>query len=194
MKTLLCILLLAISATTYGQQPGAPIDMAATDITAMPDFDGAKVFFRGLRLGMSKAEAIQKLKSFQDFTWYFDSYNTKSESPASKAQMRIYVKLKDKTGVDDPDVLYLQWLDGKPGMDALVFYHALIPGLKGGTVKLFTTDALDASSDCRKFLRGEPVKETDNIGITTYTFPAQHFQLISMPDGGKEMVWFKFVM
>src|ERR1044072_6447014 len=90
--TVLCLCPAGLSAQT---------DMATTDITELADFDAANVLFRGLRLGMSKAEVIEKLKGFTDWTSYFDKYNTRSESPTSAKQMRIYVNLKNKAGVDD---------------------------------------------------------------------------------------------
>ena len=194
MRTYLCLLLLAFATTSHGQYNTAWPDMAKTDITTLKDFDGAHVSFRGLHLGMSKEQAIAKLNSFKDFTWKIDAYNTKSSSPTSNAQMRIYAHLKDTRGVDDPAVLYLQWEEGKPGMYALVFYEAVAPSLTGNTKKLFTSAALEATCDCRQFLHGEPEKKTDNLGIKLYAFPEQHFQLISMSSfGSGEDVWFKFI-
>ena len=196
MKIIFSLLLLAVATTARAQQNMPMPDMAKTDITAMQDFDGANVCFRGLHLGMSKEKAIQKLDSFNDFTWDIDAYNTKSVDPANNAHMRIYVHLKNKAGVDDPTVLYLQWEEGKQGMHAMVFYKAVAISLAGRTAMLFTDKALDASCVCRKFLRGEPVKTTDNIGVNLYAFPLQHFYLISMSSGfgGGEDVWFKFVL
>lgn len=194
MKSVFCFLLLLLGATAYAQEATAPKkDISRIDFTALPDFDANNVSFRGLYLGMSKEEAIQKLNSFKEFTWKYDDFNTLSRSASSPAQMRIYVDMKDKAGLDDPAVLYLQWEEGVPGMHAMVFYKALAPMLAGNAKKLFTPDALKEDCNCRKALKGTPVKETDDIGINTYSFPKQHLSLISMGEpGSSESVWFKF--
>lgn len=192
MRCLFITILLALSISSYGQQ-GMP-DMTQTDITTLADFDGAKVSFMGFHLGMSKKEVIEKLRTIPQWKWKFDAFNTRSESPVSKEQMRIYVRLKDGVGADDPEVMYLLWEKGSTSLASMVFYKAAIPMLTGNTVKLFTTEALDANAGCRKFLHGEPVVEKDNVGIITYQYRPQHFQLIKMEFMGETQVWFKFIM
>jgi hypothetical protein len=194
LRTIFCVVLLSIATTSHGQYNTEWPDMANTDITTLKDFDGAHVGFRGLYIGMGKEEAIAKLNSFKDFTWKIDAFNTKSVSPTSNAQMRIYAHLRDTRGVDDPAVLYLQWEEGKPGMYAMVFYKAIAPSLAGKSARLFTPAALDAGCECRAFLHSEPKHSKDNIGINIYDFHDQHFQLISMSSlGSDDDVWFKFI-
>jgi hypothetical protein len=191
-KAIALITLMAFSTVAWSQT--GRTDMAKEDITAMEHFDGASVSFRGLYLGIGKEEAIAALNKMADYTWNIDAFNTKSVSPTSDAQMRIYVSVKDKAGLDDPAVLYLQWEQGKRGMNAMVFYKALSRTLPTSTATLFTSKALDPACSCRKFLKGDPINAVDNIGIHTYSFPQQHFQLISMKgDGAEDDVWFKLI-
>jgi hypothetical protein len=164
--------------------------MSKTDITTLSDFDGANATFKGFYLGMSKKDAIAQLDRLENLTWRFDDWNTKSKDPLSNAQMRIYVRLKDPIGNDDPEVLYLLWEKGSTAMSSLVFYKAASPMLAGNTSRLFSVDALDPACTCRQFLKGNPKESVDDIGIRTYSFKLQHFELISMGSDEKT-VWFK---
>lgn len=195
MKPMKHLLLAVLIGTTLCRaQSQAPLpDMTKTDITALSDFDGARVAFRGFHLGLGRQAAITKLNAMKDLTWDFDAFNTPSQSPASTTEMRIYVHLKNTAGVKDPAVLYLIWDAGQKGISSIVFYKAAEPMLAGNTGRLFTTDALDKACTCRQFLNGEAEETKDNIGITLYRYKAQHFELISMPDEGGRMVWFKLI-
>jgi hypothetical protein len=195
MKTLLSALFILLTVIVFARQmPDRRTDIATTDFTTIAGVVAADLSFRGLCLGMSKEEAIQKLNSFKDLNWKFDDFNTTSKSTESFSQMSISVDVNSKAESGDPVALYLQWEDGIPGLNAIVFYKALSPLLAGNAKKLFTPDALDGSCDCRKFLNSELQKETDEIGITTYHLPKQHFSLIYMMEpGNKEQIWFKFM-
>ena len=170
------------------------IDLQKTDITILKSFDGKKAVFYGFHLGMSKKEAIDQLNSLQQFTWKFDAFNTRSESPSSTEEMRIYVNGKDPSGNgESTELFYLIWNTGSTELKNMVFFDEAAALMTGDTRKLFTTAALEPGSPLLRFLKSTPVYKE---GITqTYSYLPEHFTLITFKNtAGDVKVRFKLIM
>lgn len=188
MKAILASLALVLFFSAAAQE----VELTKTDITTLTDFDGNKAAFFGLKKGMTKAAAVEQLKSLHQFTWKYDAWNTKSEDVNSTTETRIYVSLAEKTGDEDPTIMYLLWDAGKKGMTGLVIYEPAVPYVKGNTKKLFTTGAISGDADYLSFLKTKPVV-VDNTYTMDYAYPKQHFAFTAYKDlDGKLKVWINF--
>ncbi len=190
MRYLFILFFLALASVSRAQNDLQ--DIRTTDITQLSSFDGHQFAFAGLHLGMTKQEAIDQLTKLKEFTWEFDGSNTKSQDPASTSEMRIYVNQVDDAHSEKKlELLYLIWDPGSLNLKSIVFFNDAAPMFKGNTQKLFTAQALQPKSPLLKFLKSNPVKETSYT--TTWTYTAEHFALISVPNGAKPIVRFKLV-
>ena len=188
MKAILTSLCLIFCLAAAAQE----VELNKTDITTLSNFDGNKASFFGLKKGMTKAEAVKTLNALRQFTWKYDQWNTKSEDVNSLTETRIYVSLAEKSGDDDPTVMYLLWDNNKKGMTGLVIYEAAIPYVIGNTQKLFTTEAISGEATFNGFLKTKPVI-IDETYTMSYSYPAQHFAFTSYKDlDGKIKVWINF--
>ena len=192
MKKIIVSVLILMNLSFCITAQNTSIDLTKTDITILKNFDGTNASFMDLKVGLSKADAIKKLKELTQFYWQFEEFNTKSEKPDSKEEMRIYVYTKNASGEKDKSILYLIWDKGTLNMTSIVFFGDIATYLKGNTTKLFTKEALEKNALCRSFLNTSFTEVTDDIGITEINYPKQHTTLLNMVYDGETTVWFKF--
>jgi hypothetical protein len=169
----------------------AQYDLRTTDITKLKNFDGNTISFFGLHKGMTKQEAVAKLNEEKQLTWYFDSYNTKSEDINSTEEMRIYVNMIDNSqGEKSLELMYLIWKPGATTMSSMVIFKDAAGFTTGGTKKLFVKSAVKPKAPLLAFLHSVPVKKG---GITnTWHYAAEHFTVVTMNDAADADAWFEF--
>lgn len=189
-----CLFLLITLQLSLQAQNAKPavnnLELTTTDITKQKNVNGLNISFFGLKMGMSKADAIKKLDGLAQFKWEYDEFNTGSKETTSTEQMRIYVHLAAGEGANTQTVLYLIWKPGSAGMSSLVFFIDAALFVVGNTKKLFSKEPIKSSGKYLSFLTETPVKTTTSYGVTTWVYKNQHFKRISNQDDDKTETWF----
>lgn len=171
------------------------VDITQKDFTQITNFNANNASFKGFKLNMSKAEALENLKQQTAFSWEYDEYNTKSKDPLSNAEMRIYVS--DFVDGKPVDLLYLIWDEGSANLSGISFYEACSKYLIGNAKNLFTNEATNVSSPCLNFTTGQPVVASSSTGVNTKQYLLNSITLITYSSQyskipNKMQYWFKF--
>ena len=190
MKALLTSLIMLVTFGVNAQT----IDLNKKDITKMKNFDGSKVSFFGFKPGMSRAEAVKKLKALKQFTYRFDEITAPSKDVNSMKEMMIEVSMKAgyNMGGRNPQIMKLIWYNGAKSLSEMQLHEIAYDFLKGDTKKLTVFSEVDLNGDLMlNFLDGKPEEKVSN-GFIDHNYPAQHFMYTYTPfdeaAGGRSII------